>query len=233
MQRQKEHTLVVTDGPNVGQRYQLREGVSTVGRTAGNAIVLDSVQISRHHAQIQLTPTGATIEDIGSTNGTWVNDQRLVGSHALTSGDRIRFADFVTMEYVVKESSGTEVLPSPMAGGATEGTGQAFDFDVAAPPMPAYAAPEVDPYVPPYPAQPAYAAPQIPVAQQAGPAASPSRRPQGLYIVIGVLVVLICLCVALGIYLWFAPLSFWEWLFDLLGIPWPTSSIVTMIPAWL
>ncbi len=116
MQRQKEHTLVVTDGPNVGQRYQLREMVSTVGRTAGNAIVLDSVQISRHHTQIQLTPTGATIEDIGSTNRTWVNDQRLVGSHA-TSGDRIRFADFVTMEYVVKESSGTEVLPSPMAGG--------------------------------------------------------------------------------------------------------------------
>lgn len=233
MHRQKEHTLVVTDGPNVGQRYQLREVVSTVGRTAGNAIVLDSVQISRHHAHIQLTPTGAIIEDAGSTNGTWVNDRRLVGSQVLTSGDRVRFADFVTMEYVVKESSSTEVLPSPMAGGVTEDMGQAVDFDVSVPSQPAYAAPEVDPYIPPYPAQSAYVTPQTPAAQQAVPAAPQSRRPQGLYIVIGVLVVLICLCVALGTYLWFAPLSFWEWLFNLLGIPWPTSSIVTLIPVWL
>ncbi len=209
MQRQKEHTLVVTDGPNVGQRYQLREMVSTVGRTAGNAIVLDSVQISRHHAQIQLTPTGATIEDIGSTNGTWVNDQRLVGSHALTSGDRIRFADFVTMEYVVKESSGTEVLPSPMAGGATEGTGQAFDFDVAAPrcrPMPLLRSIRTFRPI----RHNRLTLRTNPVAQQAGPAASPSRRPQGLYIVVGVLVVLICaLCCARDLPL--VCLSFWGW----------------------
>ena len=232
MQRQKEHTLVVTDGPNVGQRYQLREMVSTVGRTAGNAIVLDSVQISRHHAQIQLTPTGALIEDIGSTNGTWVNDRRLVEPRALAPGDRIRFADFVTMEYVVKESSGTEVLESPMAGATIAGLDQASDFDVAVPPKPAYAAPEIDPYVPSQP-QPGYVAPPVPQVQQAPAGAPPRRRPQGLYIVIGVLVVLICLCVALGIYLWFAPLSFWEWLFDLLGIPLPTGSIVSLIPVWL
>ncbi len=83
MQRQREHILVVTEGPNLGERYQLREMVSTFGRTAGNTIVLDSTQVSRHHAQIRLTPGGAVIEDIGSrtvrgsTTGGWSSLRRL------------------------------------------------------------------------------------------------------------------------------------------------------------
>ncbi|MCU0520667.1 MAG: FHA domain-containing protein [Anaerolineae bacterium] len=239
MQRQREHVLVVTAGPNLGERYQLREMVSTFGRTAGNTIVLDSTQVSRHHAQIRLTPGGAVIEDIGSTNGTWVNDRRLVEPQALANGDRIRLADFVTLEYSVRESSGTEVLPAAPSTGATQAMGGAIDFDVASPPRPGFTEPvPVEPFVPDYQGQMAYPAQNVHPAQPDvvyGPAATAprSRRPQVLYGVIGVLVVLICLCVALAIYLWFAPLSFWERLFDLLGIPLPTSTLVGRLSVWL
>lgn len=237
MQRQREHILVVTEGPNVGQRYHLSEMVSTFGRTAGNTIVLDSTQVSRHHAHIRLTPRGAVIEDIGSTNGTWVNDRRLVEPQTLASGDRIRFADFITLEYVVKEPTGTEVLPSApplmpsQTMGATQAMGDAADFDVMLPPRPGIPEPAlVEPYVAAYQGKPDHAHGNLSPARPAvvsAPvaAATQSRRPKALYVVIGILVVLICICVALAVYLWFAPLSFWEGLFDLLGIPLPTGSL--------
>lgn len=232
MQRQREHILVVLEGPDVGQRYQLREMVSTFGRTAGNTIVLDSTQVSRHHAHIRLTPGGAVIEDIGSTNGTWVNDRQLVEPQTLVSGDRIRIADFITLEYVVKEPRGPEVLSPGVPMGATQAMGDAIDFDVAAPRPGAPDPASVEPYVPAYAGQPAYLA-QPAVADAPAAAAPQSRRPKALYVVIGILVVLICLCVALAVYLWFAPLSFWERLFELVGIPLPTGVIVGLGAAWL
>ncbi len=157
----------------------------------------------------------------------------------------------------MKEPSGTEVLPAATPIGATQAIGGAIDFDVASPPGPGFVEPEpVEPYMPSYqgqmayPAQPAYPVqpdyqafpeysaqpgyPAQPDVDYAPAAAAPRpRRPQALYGVIGILVVLICLCVALAIYLWFAPLSFWERLFDLLGIPLPTGVIVGLLSAWL
>jgi hypothetical protein len=241
MQRQREHTLVVTDGPIVGERYLLYEMVSTFGRTSDNTIVLDSSQVSRHHAQIRLTPGGAVIEDMGSTNGTWINNQRLVEPHTLSPGDRIRFADYVTVEYVVQESPSTERLDLTGSPQSTKVMGEAFDFESVPAPQPAFVDPDVvEPYTPPGQAQPAYepvpaASPVVdygaPLSYGDSPVtpfeeAPAARRPRWLYAVIGVLVVLICLCVALAVYLWFATASFWEQVFDFLGIPLPAGFIV-------
>jgi hypothetical protein len=49
------------------------------------------------------------------------------------------------------------------------------------------------------------------------------QKPTTLYIIIVLLAVMICFCVAAAIFLWFAPESFWRTVFDVFGIPWPSQ----------
>ncbi|NTV64073.1 MAG: FHA domain-containing protein, partial [Oscillochloris sp.] len=65
----------------------------TIGRV-GCEIVLENPQVSRFHAQIDRTADGAILRDAGSTNGSFVNGQRLAGPHALRPGDVIQIGPF-------------------------------------------------------------------------------------------------------------------------------------------
>ncbi|HMQ35131.1 MAG TPA: FHA domain-containing protein, partial [Chloroflexaceae bacterium] len=65
----------------------------TIGR-AGCDVVLDNPQVSRFHAQIDQAAGGATLRDAGSTNGTFVNGQRVSGAHQLRPGDVIQIGAF-------------------------------------------------------------------------------------------------------------------------------------------
>ncbi|MEU7826584.1 FHA domain-containing protein [Catellatospora sp. NPDC049133] len=67
----------------------------TFGRDAGVAAVkLDDSSVSRRHAQLELIGDYLVLTDLGSTNGTYVNDQRLTRRQALVPGDRIRIGRF-------------------------------------------------------------------------------------------------------------------------------------------
>jgi hypothetical protein len=235
MQIQQVHTLVVTEGPMVGERYTLFGRVSTLGRSSNNTIVLESTQISRYHAQIHLLPEGALIQDIGSTNGTFVNGRRLTEPVMLAHGDLIRFAEFATLQYRVHVLADTE--PATAAG--PQGFARVTDEDVRVAPATPYARP-ADTATPAVP--PAAYAPSAPsraradavqgrtevLAPRPTTAADAHRGSSCLYVVILILLVLICLCAALAVYLWFAPLTFWERAFDLLGIPLPSGALLTV-----
>jgi len=230
----EQHVLIVVEGPEKGRRYPLEGLICTLGRAADNAIVLDSPRISRHHAQIRLLPGEAVIEDLGSTNGTWVNAQRLMGPHTLTPGDLIRLADYVTLEYVLEDSGATETVLAGVPEGTQVMAGEPFEpvsppeFEASQPYQPApeiapYASEPVEPAATPGMAAPGMAAPEVVTPEPPSP---PKERPSWLYIVVGVLAVLICLCLALAVYLWFAPASFWEKVFQLLGIPLPSGLLL-------
>ncbi len=76
-----------------GKEHELRDGATTLGREDGNDVVLASPRVSRRHARIIHEGEGWIVEDLGSSNGTWVNDERIEGPKALSDSDVIRFGD--------------------------------------------------------------------------------------------------------------------------------------------
>ncbi len=78
--------------------FRLPEGSTLVGRDSECAVRLDSATLSRRHARIVVTSGSATLEDLGSKNGTRVNGQRVIAPVALQERDRIQFGS-VRMTY--------------------------------------------------------------------------------------------------------------------------------------
>jgi pSer/pThr/pTyr-binding forkhead associated (FHA) protein len=74
------------------------ERPATPGTTIGRAecdVELNDPDVSRRHAVIRLVDAGLAVEDLGSTNGTFVNERRISGIVELAAGDRIRFGNTV------------------------------------------------------------------------------------------------------------------------------------------
>lgn len=71
------------------QRYPLRQGETTIGRSPYCSVQLMSVQASREHAAISVSGDVATITDLGSRNGTFVNGRRITSPTRLMIGDKL------------------------------------------------------------------------------------------------------------------------------------------------
>src|SRR5690349_3635327 len=84
--------LLVTDGNAKGREIVIGDTEFLIGRLADDDTgrLADDPELSRRHARIQATPDGGIeIEDLGSTNGTYVNDQRVETRRRLEAGDVI------------------------------------------------------------------------------------------------------------------------------------------------
>jgi len=84
-------SLVVRQGAQVGRTYALGAGSSVIGREEGEGVtlVVQDSQISRKHAKISWLAGQYVLDDLGSTNGTFVNGVRMTGPHPLVAGDSI------------------------------------------------------------------------------------------------------------------------------------------------
>jgi hypothetical protein len=83
-------TLVVIEGRRTGEHVAVPQGRSTIGRDRGSGVVFDDDGVSRRHAALNYTDGIVTVEDVGSTNGTWVNGERVATPRRLTPGDELR-----------------------------------------------------------------------------------------------------------------------------------------------
>ena len=82
------------------REFLLDQPVTTIGRRSDQDIVLDDASVSRAHARIEIDAEGVAIVDLGSTNGTLVNDHAVRGVRIpLRSGDRIKIGA-VLLEYL-------------------------------------------------------------------------------------------------------------------------------------
>jgi serine phosphatase RsbU (regulator of sigma subunit) len=86
--------LIAVKGPNVGQRYELGAGGALIGRQSDAAVYLDSLSVSRQHARVFSEQGAAFIEDLGSSNGTYVNGVRIAIRTPLTEGDEVRIGPY-------------------------------------------------------------------------------------------------------------------------------------------
>ena len=75
-------------GSTFGRNFALT-GSMTIGRQSDCDIPIQAEEISRHHARLQVTADGVMVEDLGSANGTWINDKR-VHTGMLKPGEELR-----------------------------------------------------------------------------------------------------------------------------------------------
>ena len=85
--------VVVHRGANKGSRYLISEERTSIGRSPESEIFLDDVTVSRSHAVIERNGSSFALNDLGSLNGTYINNQSLKTS-SLTSGDEIQIGKF-------------------------------------------------------------------------------------------------------------------------------------------
>jgi diguanylate cyclase (GGDEF)-like protein len=84
-----ESCLVMIYGPNLGRRYPMEGDELKIGRGADNDMVIDLDNVSRAHARVVKKSDGIYVEDMGSTNGSYVNDAE-VKLDRLRNGDLLK-----------------------------------------------------------------------------------------------------------------------------------------------
>ena len=93
-----EHVLVVYAGSHLGRVFPLSPGINVIGRSPGVDLPLPDEEVSRVHAWITLRGAPGNevvLEDKGSTNGTFLNDELVTGATPLAAGDRISVGNHV------------------------------------------------------------------------------------------------------------------------------------------
>jgi pSer/pThr/pTyr-binding forkhead associated (FHA) protein len=109
-----------------GVTHELVEKAITIGRAADNAIVISDPSISMYHAQLVLEGDIYRLKELGSTNGTYVNGNRVTET-LLRFGDQIRFGT-AEARYESSDASGLKPLPK------TEKIESQFAADTIRPP---------------------------------------------------------------------------------------------------
>ncbi len=90
--RGPKHLAMLVDKSRTDRRYDLK-GTMNVGRARDNQIILEDPTVSRHHAWIKSEGERFLVFDVGSANGTYVNDEQVEEPRSLENGDVVRFGD--------------------------------------------------------------------------------------------------------------------------------------------
>ena len=186
--------LIMRSGPTPGAAFTLEGDQITIGRDSVNEVVINDAEISRRHARLTFQGGKYVLEDLGSTNGTFVNGQRLAGPRVLKAGEVVSFGEQIVMVFEATNFDAGATVVSPRAAVVPS----------ISRPAPVPPPPPVE-YVGSVPASPA------PV-----PSGTIIRRPTPLFIIISVGVFLfVCMCIA---FFWWVDANFlWCTFFPFLG----------------
>jgi len=184
--------LIMRSGPTPGAAFTLEGDQLTIGRDSTNEVVINDAEISRRHARLTFQGGKYVLEDLGSTNGTFVNGQRLAGPRVLKAGEVVSFGEQIVLVFEVSTFDPGATIASPRAAAVPSAS---------------------RPVAPPPPAPAEYAG-SVPASPMAAPAAGTKISLTPVLIGVGVL---LFLCVCGGI-LWFIDANFlWCTFFPFLG----------------
>jgi len=91
--------FVMRSGPTPGVTYPLEGDQLTIGRDSVNGVAINDAEVSRKHSRLTFQGGKYVIEDLGSTNGTFVNGQRLAGPVVLKAGDVVSLGEQIVLMY--------------------------------------------------------------------------------------------------------------------------------------
>jgi len=186
--------LIMRSGPTPGAAFTLEGDQITIGRDSVNEVVINDAEISRRHARLTFQGGKYVLEDLGSTNGTFVNGQRLAGPRVLKAGEVVSFGEQIVMVFEATNFDAGATVVSPRAAV-----------------VPSISRPA--PIPPPPPVEYVGSVPASPAPISTG---TTIRRPTPLFIIIGVGVFLfVCTCIA---FFWWVDSNFlWCTFFPFLG----------------
>jgi sigma-B regulation protein RsbU (phosphoserine phosphatase) len=103
-------SLIVLQGPKPGQRFSITGPCTVIGRQPDAHCYLDSLAVSRQHAQIICDDDEHYfVEDVGSSNGTWLNGNRITSCMPLTATDQLQIGPYV----LGLRLEGSEIVAEP------------------------------------------------------------------------------------------------------------------------
>ena len=88
--RGEPRVFMISQGRQAGLSAELADGTVMIGRGADCQLILEDDYVSTRHARVVSTPNGIYVEDLGSTNGTYVNGQRITAPTTITLADTVR-----------------------------------------------------------------------------------------------------------------------------------------------
>ena len=97
--------LILEEGMDEPHRWQIEKELTTLGRWPDNDIVLPDRLVSRHHAHIHRVGTQFLLEDLDSTNGTFVNGERIKNQYPLQDGDSLQVPPRFQLRFVDSAST--------------------------------------------------------------------------------------------------------------------------------
>lgn len=184
------YQLVMRAGPNPGKTFALSQSEVVIGRDLSVDIVINAAEVSRRHVALRYQNGSYIIEDLGSTNGTFINGQRLSAPHVLRPGEMIMLGEAVTLVYEATQFDPNATVISPASERPAGMPAQAQQ--PAPPPVQRSAAP------PPPPPGPSYSG-QVPAGPPAQVGVKPAQNRTWLWAGVGCLVVGLCIVVVGGV----------------------------------
>ena len=198
----RTYKLILQTGPEAGKEFPLEKAEVFMGRDTNNDIVINDPEISRRHARLIREGDDYLYEDLGSTNGTFIQGQRLAAPTLLKHGMILTIGERVMISYMIAMSDpfatvavsrpGVTVIPPQVAA-----VPEAPKLPLQVPPVQTPPLQTPPSYVPPaYSQPPAYTpppptfSPQPPVMNPA-----PKKKSKALMIILIILAVLLVFCI--------------------------------------
>ena len=197
--------LTMRSGPTPGKTFPLEKQEILLGRDLANDISISDPEVSRRHARLLMQEDNVIIEDLGSTNGTFLNGQRIASPQQLRAGDVITLGENIVVIFDRTDfDPDATVVSSPGMDQTVQPTPQ------PEPPMPQPSYGVIPPQAQPAASQPmpAEPAPDAEVESLRSQMKPSKKKGMPAWLIVLIVAIVVIACV-IAVTLYFMPASWW------------------------